>query len=120
MMNVHDLAEHVELKLTVRRIADPYRSRVLVTGQPGSGPFGQPPLARDTVHDLQLTRTAGDGAQQPFAPRLSLLEVAGMHGAEQNQCRIAQPAISVIPVALAAEPLGNDVVGAATMPPVGA
>ena len=55
VMNVHDLAEDVELQLAMSGVADAHRRRILVTGQPGRGPFGQPPLAGDAVHDLQLT-----------------------------------------------------------------
>ena len=105
MIGVHDLAEHVELQLGVRRIADAHRRGFLVAGQPVGVPFGEPPLAADAVHDLQLIRAAGDRAQQPFAPSLRFFVIAGMHGAEQRQRGVAQPAIAVIPIALAAEPL---------------
>ena len=40
----------------------------LVARQPRQLEFGQAPLAADAVHDLQLLRAAGDGAQQPVAP----------------------------------------------------
>ena len=45
MQRVHHFAEDVELKLVVRRVADAHRPRILVAGQPGDLPFGQPPLA---------------------------------------------------------------------------
>ena len=103
VMDVHDLAEDVELKLAVSGVAEAHRRRIFVTRQPRRDPFGQPPLTGDAVHDLQLARTAGYRAQQPFAPCLRLVEVTGTHGAEQNQRGVAQPAIAVVPVALAAD-----------------
>ncbi len=105
MIGVHDFAEHVELQLRVRGIADAHRRRILITGQAVDFPFGEPPLAADAVHDLQLIGGAGNRAQQPFAPSPRLFVIAGVHGAEQRQGGVAQPAIAVIPIALAAEPL---------------
>ena len=103
--HVHGLAEHVELPLRVRGVADAHRRRLLIAGQPICDPFDQPPFAADAVHDLKLLRAAGDGAQQPFAPGLRLLVIAGMHDGEQRQRGVAQPAVAVIPIALAADPL---------------
>src|SRR3984893_9821945 len=70
VMDVHDLAKDIELKLAMSGVADANRRRILVAGQPWRGPFRQPPLAGDAVHDLQLTGAAGHRAQQPFAPSL--------------------------------------------------
>ena len=61
--DVHDFAEDVELQLAVRGIADAHRRGIFIAGQPGRRPFGQPPLAGDTVHDLQLIGTARHRAQ---------------------------------------------------------
>ncbi len=91
----------------MRGIADPHRHGFFVARQPVRGPFRQPPLAAEAVHDLQLVGTAGHRAQQPLAPRLRLFVITGMHRAQQRERRIAQPAVSVIPVALAADPLGQ-------------
>ena len=106
-MHIHQFAEHIELKLGMRGVTDTHRLRPRVTRQPRHFPFGQPPLAADAIHDLQLIRTAGHGAQQPLAPSLSLLNVAGMHGAEQHERGVAQPAEAIIPIALATEPFGQ-------------
>ena len=62
MVHVHDLAEHVELELGMRGIADTHRRRSLIARQPIDDPFGQPTLAGDAVHDLQLLGAAGDRA----------------------------------------------------------
>ena len=67
-----------------------------------------------------LRGLARDRAQQPVAPGVRLVVVARVHQREQRQRRIAQPAEAIVPVADAAECSGSDVVGAATMPPVGA
>ena len=71
------LAVHVELELAVTA-ALPMRTGVepLVARQPRQLAFGQPTLAGDAVHDLQLRRVAGDRAQQPVAPRARLVAVA--------------------------------------------
>ncbi len=47
----------------------------------------------------------GDGAQQPAAPRLDLVEVAAAEQRLQRQGGVAQPAEAVVPVAHAAEVL---------------
>src|ERR1700678_2748276 len=60
MVHVHNLAEYVELKLTVCRIADAYRRGIFVPRQPRRRPFGQPTLTGNAIHDLQLFRAAGD------------------------------------------------------------
>ena len=83
MQGVHHLAEHVELQLAMGGIADAHRRGAFVARQPGHLPFRQPPLAGDAVHDLHLVRAAGDRPQQPFAPRLRLVVVAGIHQREQ-------------------------------------
>ena len=85
MERIHHLAEHVELQLAVGGIADAHRLGAFVARQPGHLPFGQPPLAADPVHDLDLLRTAGHRAQQPLAPGLRLVVEAGIHQREQGQ-----------------------------------
>jgi len=47
------------MTLAVRGVADAHGGRALVSGQPGDGPFVEPPLAGDPVHDLHLFRAAG-------------------------------------------------------------
>ena len=103
MICVHDLTEHIELKLDVRRVADADRRGFLVARQPVDDPFGKPPLAADAVHDLDLIGTAGHRPKQPFAPRLRFFVKAGIHRAEQRQRGVAQPAVAIVPIALAAD-----------------
>ena len=51
---------------------------------------------------------------------LRLVVIAGVHQRQQRERGVAQPAVAIVPVAHAADASGSDVVGAATMPPVGA
>ena len=122
MHRVDDLAIDVELKLLVRGIADADRRDAFIAGQPGKLHLGEPALAGQAVHDLHLRRLAGDGAQQPVAPgsRLPRREPGNHQRVEGEGC-VAKPAIAVIPVARPADlSPGSEVVGAATIPPVGA
>ena len=81
--------------------------RALVAGEPVELELGQPPLAGDPVHDLELLRQPGDRAEQPVAPRARLVLVARPHEREQRQRRVAEPAVPVVPVPDAAERLGQ-------------
>src|SRR5215218_7282167 len=107
MQRVHDLAEHVDLELPVRRVPDTYRSRAFVAGKPRRLPFEQATLATEAIHDLHLVRAARGGAQQPVAPRERLVVVASVHERDEGERRVAQPAESIVPVANAAELLGE-------------
>ena len=51
-----DLAVDVELELLGRGVADPTGVGSLVARQPWQLELGQPPLAADPVHDLDLSR----------------------------------------------------------------
>src|ERR1700750_437454 len=76
MERVHHLAEHVELALVVRIVADADGGRTLVTGQPWYHPLRQAPLAGDSVHDLDLFRITSNRPEQPFTPVIGFLVVA--------------------------------------------
>ncbi len=104
---VQKFAINVELKLLAGRIADPHRPAPFVAGQPIEREFRQTPLPLHSVSDLQFVRAAGHGPQQPFAPGRRLLGVAGRDQGEQRHRRVAQPAIAIVPVAAAAELLGQ-------------
>ena len=104
---IHQLAIDVELELLVRGVADAHRLGVGVARQPVDFPFGEPPLAAQAVHDLHLVGRARDGALQPVAPGRGLVVDAGVHHGEQGERGVAQPAQAVVPVALAAELLGQ-------------
>ena len=78
---VRDLAEHVELELLARLVADAHRLRVLVAGEPVELDLGEPTLTTDAVHDLELARVTGDRALEPVlttqSPRRCTRTAAG-------------------------------------------
>ena len=117
---VQDLPVDVELELSCGLVAGPDGPRPLVALEPGELELGEPPLARDPVQRLRPVGRARDRAQEPVAPGARLVVVAGSHQGEQRHRRVPHPAEAVVPVADAAEASGSDVVGAATIPPVGA
>lgn len=112
------LAVHVELQLVGRRVAEAHRLRASVAGQMHGLPLGRAPAAVGRIQHLQLRRMIGDRAHEPVAPARGFVAIAAAHQRTQREARIAQPAEPVVPVALAAEALGSELVGAATMPPV--
>ena len=89
------------------RVADPHRSRAGVPGQPVDGPLGQAPRAVDGVHDLEVGGVAGHGPEQPVAPEPRLVGRARLDQRVDREGGVAQPAVAVVPVALAAEVLGQ-------------
>ena len=121
VQRVEHLAVHVELELAVGGVADPHRRRSLVARQPADLVLAEAALAGGAVHDLQLRGIAGDRAQQPVAERARLVGVARAHQRVDRERRVAQPAVAVVPVADAADATrASEVVGAATIPPLGA
>ncbi len=107
VQRVHHLAVHVELELADGGVAEPYGPGALVAGQPAGHRLGHHAFPRDAVHRLEVARVAGDGPQQPLAPGGRLLaEAAAQQGGERH-AGVAQPAEPVVPVALAADPLGQ-------------
>jgi hypothetical protein len=121
MTCVGELAVDVELELLGRPVADADGGRPLVSGQPVELFLGEAALARDSVHDPQVTRTAGSRTQQPVPEGQRLLGIAALHERAEGQHGVADPAEAVVPV-LRTPPIasGSDAVGAATIPPVGA
>jgi hypothetical protein len=107
VQGVHHLPVHVQLDLRGGGVAGPHRAGVLVAGQPAQLQLGQAAFPRRAVHDLQLGRVAGNHAQQPVAPAPGLLAVAGPQQRVQGERGVAQPAVPVVPVAGAAELLGQ-------------
>jgi len=89
VQRVHHLAEHVELQLTMRGIADAHRRGAFISGQPRHLPLGQAPLAGNAIHDLQLLGAARHRPQQPLAPLLRLVIEASIHELEQDHRGVA-------------------------------
>ena len=104
---VDGFAVHVELELPRRRVADPHGPAALVAGQMRQLELRQVAFAQRAVEDLEVRRVAADGAQQPVAPRARLVEETGPEQRVEREGGVAQPAVAVIPVAAAAELLGQ-------------
>ena len=103
----HHLAEHVGLALVDGAVADPDRAGAGVPGQVVELALGQPAPTVHAVHDLQVLRVPGHRAQQPVAPAEGLVGVAGRQQRLEGERGVAQPAVAVVPVAFAAELLGQ-------------
>lgn len=103
----HHLAEHVVLDLTRREVADPHGAGPGVPRQVLEQDLRQPSSAVEPVHDLQVPRVTRDGALEPRAPLRRLLAEALLDECLERERGVAQPAVAVVPVALAAERLGQ-------------
>src|SRR5579875_3681674 len=69
---------HSELKLLVRLVSHPYRSRAFVAAKPVRLVFFQPASPFNRIHDLQLSRFACEHANQPVAPCLRLVAITAV------------------------------------------
>ena len=107
VQRVEYLAVDVELELLGCGVSDPYRRRLLVAGQPVELSLIESTLARQAVHDLDIRRVAGDGAQKPLAPHLGFFAVAGLEHCKQRERCVAKPAEAVVPVAHASQVFGQ-------------
>ena len=104
--HVHHLAVHVELELLVRRVADPHRPRALVPRQPVELVLGE--RAARPPSPYMICSCAGSPAtarsSQSRHGRASSV-IAGVEERVERERRVAQPAVAVVPVPLAADPL---------------
>src|SRR5262249_54984856 len=82
------LSRDVRLELVRRLVADPDRMRALVAGQPLDLPLGEAAFPGRAVHDLEGIGLAGDGPQEPGAPRSGLLLVSGVEEREERERRV--------------------------------
>ena len=101
--DVCHLAVDVELELRARAVADPDRLRALVAVEPRQLELEQSPLAGGAVHDLDVLRVAGDGAQEPGPPGAGLLDEAVADERGEREAGVAEPAVPVVPVPDAAD-----------------
>ena len=99
VQRVEQLAVRVELELRRRRVPDSHRCRPLVAREPVELAFVEAALAGDPVHDLDVGRVAGHGAEQPLAPRRRLVVIAGTQHRDERERRVAEPAVAVVPIA---------------------
>src|SRR5262249_61672589 len=98
-----------EASVTMRpwpAVADRTGGRVLNSGEPGTCDLGGRPPPGGSIQDLLRAGPAGDGAKEPVPPIARLVEIAGVHESEQRPGRVPQPAITIVPVALAAHFFG--------------
>ena len=98
MQRIHHLAVDVELELVDGRVAHAHRRGPLVARQPVQHHLGEPPLAGQAVHDLQLGGRPGDRPEQPVAPRAGLVAEAAEVERVERERRVAQPRVAVVPV----------------------
>ena len=120
---IHQLAIDVELQLRRGGVADAHRTRAAIALQVVERFLGQFVAAVDSIHDLQwsaMRRPLDRALLQPAHKLLRLLLEAQPHKRIQRERRVPDPGVPVIPVAHAAEFLGETAGRAATMAPVGA
>ncbi len=103
----HHLADDVRLELVGCVIADAHRRGALVAGEAGDLPLLQVALAGEPVHDLHVGRVSGHRPQQPVAPVIDRVVVAVREEHRDGEGGVAEPDVAVVPVALAAECLGE-------------
>ena len=107
VQGIHDLSIDVQLQLPGGCVAYSYRPRAAVSVQPWNFPLVQSSFASQSVHDLHLGRHAGNRPQQPISPGSSLVVIAADHERVECEGRVADPAEAIVPVADAAEMLGQ-------------
>lgn len=107
MEGVEHLAVDIELTLLDGGVADTDGRGVAVPGQPRQLGLRQPPLTGQPVHDLQIVGGAYHRAQQPVPPGVGLVQIARGQQAVQGEAGVTQPAVAVVPVAYAAQLLGQ-------------
>ena len=102
---VHQLAVDIELKLLGGRVADANGGRSRVALEVREHLLGQVGAPVDAVHDLERAR----GVFLAFAKTVGepAHERLGLLGETEAQKRVADPGVAVVPVALAAELLGE-------------
>ena len=99
-------APHVVLALGVGLVADPHRPGPVVPGELVEDPLAEHPLAVHPVHHLDLVVPLGDVSQEPEEV-VGLPVEAERVQAPQGERGVAQPAVPVVPVALAVRHLGQ-------------
>ena len=104
---VHDFAVDIELELLVGGVANAHGAAVFVALEPGQLHFRQEPVPGYAVHNLEVRRLPGDGAQEPVLPVLGLLRVSRNLERVEGEGGVAKPAVAVVPVADAADRFGE-------------
>jgi len=79
----------------------------VVAGQGIDLVLGEETLPAEPVHDLHVGRIAGERAQEPPPPVIDFVLVAVREQRAQGLRRIPEPHVAVVPIASAAELLGQ-------------
>ena len=109
VQRVEQLAVDVELGLAPGAVADADRGRVAPAAQVGQLALGEVVLAADPVHDLQraLARPSAGRAGHERDEVLGLVRAGADVQRLERQAGVADPGVAVVPVALAADRLGQ-------------
>src|SRR3546814_13124854 len=75
--------------------------------QPVRFPFEHPAISTDSVEGLKTDWLTGDRPPEPAHPCLCLPSEARLQKRQQREGRVAQPAVTVIPISIDAAPLGQ-------------
>ena len=103
---VQQRAPHVVLLLLVGVVADPHRPGALVAGEVVEHLLVELALAADAVHHLQVLLAAGHVGDE-VEEVVGLPVEAERVQRPQHERRVADPAVAVVPVALAVRGLGQ-------------
>jgi hypothetical protein len=104
---VRDLAVDVELALVVGAVADPHRPRATVALQVVERALGQAACAVDVVEHLEVRVGQPRRVQHPLEERVRLVAAAEVEEGLEGDRGVAWPAVAVVPVARAADRLGQ-------------
>ena len=116
---VENPAVAIELVLAGGAVADPDRAAVGVAGPPSElGLAGPGPSVEGEQHRQAGPRQAA-GVEEPGEEGAGLLRFADAEEGGDADRGVARPGVAVVPVAVAADASGSEVVGAATGAPDG-
>ena len=117
---VHELAVDIELQLVVGAVPEPDGPRAAVAVEVIQGLFSQVLASVYPVHELQRPVGLGPPGVIPaiYEPFCLFCEPDAQEPVE-GECRVPDPGVAVVPVALSADAFGQSHGGAATIAPVG-
>ena len=102
----HELTEHIVLALDGRRVTDSHGRRAAVARQRHLE-LDQPPLALDTVGDLEVVDVPRRASLDEAPERVGLVVEADVGERAHREGRVADPRVAVVPVTAAALDLGK-------------
>src|SRR4051794_25505158 len=102
-----NLAVHIELQLITRSVSGSNWQGIHVTIKVRKLDFLWHTVAINVVNNSKLGASEARGVQQPTDERVAFLFVAQSKQCSSRECRISQPTIAIVPVAVAAELFGQ-------------